>query len=254
MIIKINRLETIIFILLGLLLFALPILFSSDSYFIAFNSSTGFVGDTIGGITAPFTSLIGSILVYLALKAQIEANKLVQNQFKKQEEDEVYRKQLNLFDNRLNILKEEINNFYYSYFSHNPLDPQKYNYHGSQAIYNLLKQNKSLSHPGKHNKNMYEIEPKLLELRYLLQYIEQLIHSISITKFSSSQHDDTAAKINLYNTISYYFSAKIKNNFKPFEKDFSSTEICKDCKMIHGLPSELLLIVQTIDDKLRMPV
>jgi hypothetical protein len=40
----------------------------------------GTVGDTIGGITSPVSQLLGSILIYLALKAQLDANKIIQNQ------------------------------------------------------------------------------------------------------------------------------------------------------------------------------
>ena len=38
------------------------------------------LGGTIGGITAPFVSLLGSYLVYLGFKAQIDANKKIQSQ------------------------------------------------------------------------------------------------------------------------------------------------------------------------------
>lgn len=40
----------------------------------------GPVGDTIGGITSPVSQLLGSILIYLALKAQLDANTIIQNQ------------------------------------------------------------------------------------------------------------------------------------------------------------------------------
>ena len=43
----------------------------------------GVVGDMIGGITNPISQLIGSILLYLALKAQLSANGIVQNQIEK---------------------------------------------------------------------------------------------------------------------------------------------------------------------------
>jgi hypothetical protein len=43
-------------------------------------TQTGQIGDTIGGITAPMANLLGAILVYLALKAQIEANLILKKQ------------------------------------------------------------------------------------------------------------------------------------------------------------------------------
>lgn len=66
---------------------ASPYLFSKLAWGIEFGSETGSIGDTIGGITAPFLSLLGSILVFAALKAQIDANRAVQMQFDKQEND-----------------------------------------------------------------------------------------------------------------------------------------------------------------------
>ena len=42
----------------------------------------GVVGDAIGGITNPISQLIGSILLYLALKAQLSANGIVHNGMK----------------------------------------------------------------------------------------------------------------------------------------------------------------------------
>lgn len=40
----------------------------------AFGESTGPIGDTIGGLTAPFIGLLSAFLVYRALRAQIDAN------------------------------------------------------------------------------------------------------------------------------------------------------------------------------------
>lgn len=66
-----------------LAILAAPFLFTRSG-FISF-SETGQIGDTIGGITAPITGLVGSILVFLALKGQIVANKIVQGQIHDQQ-------------------------------------------------------------------------------------------------------------------------------------------------------------------------
>ena len=47
-------------------------------------SETGQIGDTIGGITAPFIGLLSAVLVYLSFLKQSEANKLISDQFKTQ--------------------------------------------------------------------------------------------------------------------------------------------------------------------------
>jgi hypothetical protein len=56
------------------LLFA-PAIISQLSFGISFED-TGQIGDTIGGITTPILTFIGSILVYYSFKQQLEANKI----------------------------------------------------------------------------------------------------------------------------------------------------------------------------------
>lgn len=41
---------------------------------------TGPIGDTLGGLTAPFIGLLSAILVYMSFQEQVKANRLVQNQ------------------------------------------------------------------------------------------------------------------------------------------------------------------------------
>ena len=53
----------------------MPLLLSQESFTGISFSDTGQIGDTIGGITAPFVGLLGALLVYKSFKAQIEANK-----------------------------------------------------------------------------------------------------------------------------------------------------------------------------------
>ncbi|MBK8112771.1 MAG: hypothetical protein IPK46_21925 [Saprospiraceae bacterium] len=43
----------------------------------AFGQEAAWVGDTIGGLTAPFLNLLAAWLVYRTLREQIEANKLI---------------------------------------------------------------------------------------------------------------------------------------------------------------------------------
>lgn len=43
-------------------------------------TQTGQIGDTIGGITAPFLALINATLMFLTIRTQIKANKIIQDQ------------------------------------------------------------------------------------------------------------------------------------------------------------------------------
>ena len=71
----------------GLVILFMPFILTSNSVYKGFNLTTyGQIGDTIGGITAPFLNLIGAFLVFYALKAQVKANELIQDQIDKDNE------------------------------------------------------------------------------------------------------------------------------------------------------------------------
>ena len=57
-------------------LFFLPALLTQTSWYLWDFSNVGQVGDTIGGITAPFVGLLGAYLVYKAFEAQVKANQI----------------------------------------------------------------------------------------------------------------------------------------------------------------------------------
>ncbi len=99
-------------------------------------SQTGQIGDTIGGITGPIVNIIGAILVFYALKAQIDANRLIQDQFDEQKADEVNRKKLLYITEQVNIIRADLNDFTYTFRK----DNYKYNYSGADGIYEFLSQ------------------------------------------------------------------------------------------------------------------
>jgi hypothetical protein len=71
----IDRRKWVIIIILLVFTFFAPILFTSFN--IIDFSNTGEIGDTIGGITAPFVNLVAAFLVYISFREQIKANKLL---------------------------------------------------------------------------------------------------------------------------------------------------------------------------------
>ncbi|AEA42329.1 putative phage abortive infection protein [Fluviicola taffensis] len=76
-----NIIMMILLIIIGILF--IPWIFS-NSIFNSYGKSNE-IGDTIGGITAPFINGLSAVLVYLAFNAQVEANKLVNDQFQLQQ-------------------------------------------------------------------------------------------------------------------------------------------------------------------------
>lgn len=96
----------IIFALFGLILLFLPWLLTQN-YSGVDLSNTGQIGDTIGGVTAPFIGFLAAILVYLAFRAQIDANYEIRNQFKVQKTNDHFYKMLDIHLN--NVADFEMN-------------------------------------------------------------------------------------------------------------------------------------------------
>ena len=90
-------------------------------------SQTGEIGDTIGGITAPIVNLLGAVLVYLALKAQIEANLILKRQLDEEKIKDNIQNQTDEINQLYYNLKESIDNFNYISFDSNEL-VKKINY------------------------------------------------------------------------------------------------------------------------------
>ncbi len=79
---------SVLAIIILICIFLLPWLFTQTTFSIHnFSINTGIIGDTIGGITAPFINGISAILVYVAFKEQIKANEKQREQFLKQDND-----------------------------------------------------------------------------------------------------------------------------------------------------------------------
>ena len=246
LILNLSKPELYIFLGVGLALILLPLLFTWDSIsWISFKDK-GEIGDAIGGITAPFIGFGGSILVYLALKAQIDANNKIQEQFAKQEQDNQIEKRIDYFKNRTSIIQFEINNFYYVFIDINTMGNPKFYYQGAQAIHKLL-QNSTNSYYGQKERTPYELEPKLVELKSLLVFFEftviEIINDILI---------DEENKSNILNVLQYILNSKIKANFesvKQFKSEHNSA--CPEgCGNYHGIPSELFDIVDNIAIKI----
>jgi hypothetical protein len=104
---KLLNYGTIVLIIGAIVVLFAPYILTRNWFGISF-LETGQIGDTIGGITAPFVNLISAILVYLALYAQVEANKLVQKQIDDQKQGEIEQKH---FANLLEIYKQVKDDF-----------------------------------------------------------------------------------------------------------------------------------------------
>jgi hypothetical protein len=97
-----SKIEIFIFLVIATVIYTIPKILTTESSCYVLGNTPNEIGDSIGGITAPFLSFFGSILVYLALKAQVNAN----NQFQKQFELQKFESQ---FYEMLRIHRENVN-------------------------------------------------------------------------------------------------------------------------------------------------
>ena len=231
----------IIFIAIVLCILA-PITLTQPCFLKLFNySTTGQIGDTIGGITAPILNLVGSILVFFALKAQIDANKLIQDQFDEQKKSDIDRKKILYISEQVNLIKQDIKEFSFSYKK----ETFKYNYEGSDAIYEFLS---SIQRGGSHDKTHEEFiqaNPKISELISLLGIINNAIQVISNSDISDFDKDY------FYSLINYHYSSKVQQPLNTFSsKKKSLQKICNGCKQQHGIPDEIFDLDTIIRSKL----
>jgi hypothetical protein len=63
-------------LIIGLLLLVIlsPALLTQISGIISFNSDSGAIGDTIGGVTSPIVNILGAVLIYISFQEQVKAN------------------------------------------------------------------------------------------------------------------------------------------------------------------------------------
>jgi hypothetical protein len=91
----------IVLVLILLLISFLPYLFTTRSWFGIDFSTSGQVGDTIGGIMGPFIAVVASILTFAAFMIQVKANELQAEQFERQGQDQIFFRLLDTQESRI---------------------------------------------------------------------------------------------------------------------------------------------------------
>ena len=74
---QMRKLFLTIILAIGVTLIAVPPLLFTGNLLLTTQldfSNTGQIGDTIGGLTAPFVGVFGAVLVYISFLKQVEAN------------------------------------------------------------------------------------------------------------------------------------------------------------------------------------
>ena len=144
---RILRISVAVAIIFILIICFTPIIFTQFSSSISFEE-TGQIGDTIGGVTAPFLAILGAFLTFIAFYVQYQANRSQLERIELIDE----RDQLNQYESKLQSMLESHRNNVRDIVIRLPND-QKYegyeaiNYYIKKFdfIFNALKQRNDLS-------------------------------------------------------------------------------------------------------------
>ena len=208
------------------ILFA-PILFTQFGI-ISFNN-TGQIGDTIGGITAPITGIIGSILVYLALRAQIRANEIIQTQISEQKIDEKDKKLLSYISELYGYFQRAISDFEYK------------DSNGNGALIKILSELSRINRKVAHDDSVFE-KGKIAELNALFN-LEKLFVK-QLTKSTIDENDKEYFK----ELIRFHLESFVLPHIN-FESTIAPCEICGS-KEHNGIPFKLAEIIKSIEQSL----
>ncbi len=223
--IKISFTKRALFLLILGILFVIiaPYLFTQDVGFLSFGSPNE-IGDTIGGITAPITSLIGSILVYFAFLAQVNANKEIQRQIDRERDERREDIDRNNIQSLYNQLSIDISSFNFQ--------KNNINYLGVEGIFQSV-QNSTVS--GGYNAESHDTEryPKAVHFYQIFGILGDWINlyeTIEDSTLTSDQKFFFSKRLALMQSTKIYpaFSDFLKKNEK-----VNDDKICKACGYKH---------------------
>jgi len=233
---KYDKLATVTLLVGIILLIVIPFIFTREAIFKALDfSQTGQIGDTIGGLTAPFMSLIGSGLVYLSFRMQTKMNQIqfsaIQTQFLKSEEEDKERNFNKLLD-LIMVLKENYNEEFNTLFSHRP------NSTGIQSTLNsLVKFYKSENPTINYNPIFRQLENNIGLLSIIIDIKDRILKS------NVNNESKDILKIQLYLFLSSFNAFSIFNKanlyFKQLTDDARAQEVMDNIKILAKQISEL---------------
>lgn len=183
----------------------------------------GTVGDTIGGITSPVSQLLGSILIYLALKAQLDANKIIQNQVNEDNKQSLIRRDLEQIHELYSFFQNNIKSFGYE----KETKGKREVVFGKRAIKSFFQDIEEM------NINIHSDEDilKIDGVREILSIINSAKLILQKNKNSKLENEDKE----FYNTLIHHelvfsiFPAREIENEDPL-----SLKKCTMCEIYHG--------------------
>lgn len=229
----------------GLVILIMPFLLTGHFFHERFNfSATGQIGDTIGGITAPFLNLIGAFLVFYALQAQVKANELIQDQIDKDNEAKECENEAQNLNQLYSYLTDNINSFHFMTL---PVEQLKNTedieteteFSGGEAFYHLFSQIRCHYHGTQEELHGNQSVSELLSV---LKIMDLLLDKLKNTKSKNKEI--------LTTLVRHLFDYKIVTRIRGENEEDLQVIFCEDCQCNHGLPDELRTLIVQIRQKL----
>lgn len=198
---------------------AAPLYFTTSGYSFA---ETGELGNTIGGITAPISSLVGSVLVFLALKGQIVANRITQEQIRDQQVEEQRKKEITYVSDL------------YKYFFHSIQTFETKYYKGHRAIMKVMGLLADSERKQAHDESRLYYGT-VAELYSILKLGKLFLDQVN--KSVLQEHDKR------------YFKELVKHHYDSFVLPYlaktNTKPSCSVCAEMHnGIPFKMSAIIQ----------
>jgi hypothetical protein len=231
-----------IFFYIGLLILVLaPFVLTRQSFINSLDfSNTGAIGDTIGGITAPFANILGAVLVYYALKAQIQANLTTQEQIESQATRESIQNESNDISKLYFNLKDSIDNFSFS-----TLDTYRFGEEiplkGSEAIYKLFQEFYCDYHG---DEKAMSCNPKITEILSMLEICNSILEKLE----KSSIPDKEVMSTLTLHQFQYRIAPRINLSTEELSRYH-----CSSCNIEHGLPESIVQLINSIQNRIAIP-
>lgn len=229
-----------------LVILVMPFLLTFEFFHERFNfSETGQIGDTIGGITAPFLNLIGAFLVFYALKAQTKANELIQNQIDKDNLSKENETEVTNLNQLYSYLLESVNSFKFKSLPEEDLRNKEYittdiEYEGGEAFYQMFNQIRCHYHGSPHE---LETNQSISELISILKVIDLLLKKLEKSKCSNKEILETLTE--------HIFEYKIITRVRDESMESLKIWHCDECNCNHGIPDNLRELIISIRKQMK---
>lgn len=229
----------------GLVILITPFVLTGHYFYERFNfSETGQIGDTIGGITAPFMNLIGAFLIFYALKAQVKANELIQDQIDKDNEERECANELQNLNQLYSYLTDSINSFHFKTLPVEQLKniediETKIEFKGGDAFYHLFSQIRCHYHGTQEELHSQQSVSELLSV---LKIMDLLLDKLENAKSKNKEI--------LTTLVRHLFDYKIVTRIRDEQENALNLKFCEVCQCNHGLPDELKNLIIRIRHKL----